>query len=913
MKHLGDFLKSVIRFLALWVVDGISLLVVAWVLPGVRFTPAAVGDRLMVALEAAFVLSLVNLLIRPLILMIARPLGFIAVFVIGFLVNAIALLVTAWLVPGFELDGVLAAVVGGLVFAAINVILTSILDVNEEGSLYQNLIERQAKGDSYAAPADAGRGLVMVEIDGLSYHHLRHALNTGQLPFLQRLIVERGYVLSRADCGIPSQTSACQAGIMFGDNYDIPAYRWYDKDKQKLYVSASDAQEINARYAEGNGLMRHGSSISNMMDGDAAKSLLTLANLKTTDATEKKRRAQDIYLLMLNPYFFMRTLALFLGEVVRELWQGGQQVRKDVQPRLNRLHAFYPFVRAGTTTLVRELGTNLTILDIVRGAPAIYFTWPGYDEVAHHSGPWTSDAFGVIHKFDRNLERIYRAAKERAPRPYDVIVLSDHGQSFGATFQQRYGLSLKEFIEQRLPSGVVVSQLVGGDTGLGSLTAVGAELENLEEAAGNNAMSRGVARQGQRLIAKGTQERRAVEGADGAAAPGGAQPQVLAYGSGNLAQVYFDLLPRKMTLNELNAAYPGMVDALVQHPGIGLVCGYEDDGAPVCLGKGGTRNLHTGQVQGADPVKMYAPEDPKAYGSNTIETRVWQIRRVMDFPHAGDLMVISTVYLDGTVAALEELIGSHGGLGGEQTDAFLLHPGTIQVPEVRNSADVFGVLNARRGQPVTAEERAAEAAVMTERVDEWSLANLWAGVTNVKKWVPLALRGLVLDRSAYREVANDPHMTGPGLLVGIIFSLFSASIVTGGLNGVSFSALSVIGGWLVSTMAVYLAGRVLTRRGYYTRTMRTLGFARVLNVVSLLALIPQAQGIVLLLYLAFTFVALWIASSEAHAIRGWRSVSLPILGVLLSAIIPLLLVVLFTTATVGVANVLRQLGLIAAP
>ena len=41
-------------------------------------------------------------------------------------------------------------------------------------------------------------------------------------------------------------TSACQAGIMFGNNYDIPAYRWYDKSKQKLYVSADDATELNA-------------------------------------------------------------------------------------------------------------------------------------------------------------------------------------------------------------------------------------------------------------------------------------------------------------------------------------------------------------------------------------------------------------------------------------------------------------------------------------------------------------------------------------------------------------------------------------------------------------------------------------------------------------------------------------------
>ena len=71
---------------------------------------------------------------------------------------------------------------------------------------------------------------------------------------------------------------------------------------------------------------------------------------------------------------------------------------------------------------------------------------------------------------------------------------------------------------------------------------------------------------------------------------------VTAYGSGNAAQVYFDLFPRKITLSELNSAYPNMVDALVQHEGIGMVVGYADDMTAIALGKGGQRNLHTGEV-----------------------------------------------------------------------------------------------------------------------------------------------------------------------------------------------------------------------------------------------------------------------------------------------------------------------------
>ena len=68
---------------------------------------------------------------------------------------------------------------------------------------------------------------------------LQEALDKGLLPTLQQMIDEDGYVVSKVDCGLPSMTSACQAGIMFGDNSDIPAYRWYDKEQGKLYVSSS--------------------------------------------------------------------------------------------------------------------------------------------------------------------------------------------------------------------------------------------------------------------------------------------------------------------------------------------------------------------------------------------------------------------------------------------------------------------------------------------------------------------------------------------------------------------------------------------------------------------------------------------------------------------------------------------------
>ena len=900
MTKFSIITKTILRFLVVWGVDAFSLLITAAIYSGISFGGPDFVAILTDAFAAAFLLSIVNLMIRPIVLLLAQPLGFVAVFILGFLVNSLALLLTSLLLPVFQVSGWLSAIVGGLVFATINTILTGILEVNDEGSFYQGLVERLARRQSYADVDPGQRGLVMLEIDGLSYHHLDKAITEGRLPTLKRLMEHEGFRISRVDCGIPSQTSACQAGIMFGDNDDIPAFRWYDKEKQKLYVSGSDAAELNRRYASGNGLMRGGSSINNMLDGDARKSILTLADLFEGGSEEKKRRAEDIYLLMLNPYFLTRTIVFFLVDVVREVWEGWQQKRQDVQPRLNRLAHGYPFMRAATTVFMRDIAANLTTLDIIRGAPSIYVTWPGYDEVAHHSGPWTSDAFKSLATYDQVIARIHRTIREKAPRPYDLIILSDHGQSFGATFAQRYGLSLKEFIEQQLPQGITVAQSMGGDTGVTSLTAASGELANIQESGVGGFGGRALARRGQKLLDQGARRQEELAGD-----PSHDQPaQVTAYGSGNLAQVYFDLYPRKVKLSELNAAYPGIVAALVQHEGVGMVCGYDDDGVPVALGKDGTRNLHTGKVTGDDPLRPYAPEDPHAHGHATLETRAWQVRRVMDFPHAGDLMVISTVYPDGTVAALEELIGNHGGLGGEQTDAFLFHPPDLVVPPTRNATDVFRILNDRRGQPVT-EDEARDLPEAEPAAEAWSLGNLWAGLKDVRTWLPLAGRALVLDRSAYQEAVDDKRMTAPALLLGpgllVIYVL---------VRGEPLAAVPAqVAIWFMGVLAVFAAGRLLADNGSYTRTLRGLGFANVVTLIEMIGLIPALAPLAAPLGTLLSLVAIWMGAAMAHNARGWRSIILPILGIFFVVAVPLLAQTMFGGAILGLESLLRQLGL----
>jgi hypothetical protein len=652
-------------------------------------------------------------------------------------------------------------------------------------------------------------------------------------------------------------------------------------------VSGTDAPLINARYATGNGLMRGGSSINNMMNGDAEKSVLTLADFRTEDVEQKRRRAEDIYLLMLNPYFFVRTLVLFFGDALLELWQGFKQRLRNEQPRLNRLHRAYPFLRASTTVVMRDIATYLTSLDIIRGTPALYVTWPGYDEVAHHSGPWSRDAFGVLKRYDQVIAHIRDVIARKAPRPYDLILLSDHGQSFGATFKQRYGFELKEFIEGQLPQGARVAQSVGGDDGTIAVAAMAGELENVQDQQVSGNVGRAVVGRAQRLLQQGAERR----------APAEIDPEatVTVCGSGNLAQVYFDLYPRKITLDELNTAYPGLVDALVGHEGVGFVVAYGGDGIPLAFGKHGARDLHSGQITGEDPLAPFGD----------VALRARQVRRIADFPHAGDLIVNSTLYPDGTVAAMEELIGNHGGLGGEQTDAFLFHPGDMAVPETANSADLYAILDARRTHPVAEAEPEAPSA---QGVNAWALETLGTGLAQVGTWIRLAVRALLLDRSAYREVVQDVYMTGPALLLGLLATLVGGLVAAEGIN-----LLLLVGrilGWLLGVLIVFGGGRLLGGTGDFTATLRGLGFAQTTNVVALLGLIPGLSGLVQIITTLLSFMATWFAGVEAQELRGWRSLILPVavLVVLVGSLV--VMGFLVSGAEFTIKSLLRELGIL---
>ena len=275
---------------------------------------------------------------------------------------------------------------------------------------------------------------------------------------MARWIADDGYHLAEWETDLSSQTGASQAGILLGSNEDISAFRWVEKETGTMMVcsSAADCAEIERRHSTGIGLLADGgASRGNLLSGEAEEAILTVSRM------EDEKRANPGYRAFLaNGFNVTRLLVLYLWEVVLEWVAAARQKRRDIRPRGHR-GGVYPFLRAAMCVFVRDLIIYSVLTDMMRGRPAVYATFASYDEVAHHSGLERADTFEALRKLDQQFARIERA-RRYAPRPYEIVVLSDHGQTQGATFKQRHGYGLDTLVERSLSHGSVAAY-EGGD------------------------------------------------------------------------------------------------------------------------------------------------------------------------------------------------------------------------------------------------------------------------------------------------------------------------------------------------------------------------------------------------------------------------------------------------------------------
>jgi uncharacterized membrane protein YvlD (DUF360 family) len=611
--------------LTLSLLVGAASLGVASLLPGIHV------KSFEGALIDAALIGIFNALLPPIVAALRLPftlvLGFLAVLVL----DAAILLIVSSLTPSdFSVDSFGWALVASLVMSACSMVLQVILGVDDEDNYSLRVIERVARRQGERSATDTP-GVLFLEIDGLAEPVLRRAMRDGNAPVLARWLSDGSHRLLEWETDLSSQTGASQAGILLGSNHDIPAFRWIEKETGKMMTCSApdDCAEIERRLSTGQGLLTGGgASRGNLLSGEADEVILTVSRM---DAEKRANAGYRAFLA--NGFNVTRELVLFTWEVVLEYSAAIRQRRRKVVPRGHR-GGRYPYLRAALCVVVRDLIVFGVLTDMMRGRPAVYATFSSYDEVAHHSGLERSDTLEALRKLDLHFGRIERA-RRFAPRPYKIVVLSDHGQTQGMTFKQRNGYGLDELVERSLEDSSVTG-MSGGDE---HDAAVG---QALQEATGQ---------------AKGSKHHELGD------------KQAVVLGSGNLGLVYLMEEPRRLTSEEIEQRHPRLLRALAAHPHIGFLLVRSAEHGPIAMSSRGVHYLGQGRVEGEDPLAAFSPQAPA------------HLLRTDGFPHVADIMIGS--FYDPTLeegCAFEELISFHGGLGGPQTRPFLLHPVELPTP-----------------------------------------------------------------------------------------------------------------------------------------------------------------------------------------------------------------------------------------
>jgi hypothetical protein len=508
------------------------------------------------------------------------------------------------------------------------------------------------------------RGFIVIQIDALAHEDLVQAMERGYAPNLRRLIERDRWELRRFPAGLPSATPAAQAAIFFGTKQDIPAFRFYEKAERRLIIGSkpADVQHIRDRLPE-SGILDGGAGYVNIYDGGADRAVFTLAARAPQPFLQKMGGGRVALLALLHPIRMVRmvvdSIVEFLREEVLRLW--GQ-----MRGTFTYYWWYLPFLHIGTNVVLRELQTLAVLLEIYTGTPSIYTTYNVYDEFAHHFGPGTRTAFGSVRALDRRIGEILAMLRRVPGRPYDLYILSDHGQTPSVPYRVRYGETLGDTIAGAARHGVFV--MAGtGDYSIELQDAMDFLVQELEHVSTESSMPArtaglGLGRWIRRhynvfpLVAETVKE-------DDDART------VVTYSS-SLAHVYWTRPEHPLSFDEIrnDPDRRALYYFLVAHDGIGCVITRMLDGAHVETLRGRAIITPDGELEvlsGTDPLHGYA--------DSAVERRA--IAQLAAMRNSGDMILFGAYDPETDVCVcFDDQIGAHGAMGGRQFWPFLLTP-----------------------------------------------------------------------------------------------------------------------------------------------------------------------------------------------------------------------------------------------
>jgi uncharacterized membrane protein YvlD (DUF360 family) len=663
-SHMTSYLLWVLVTVpAVWICD--------WLLSGFH------TDRPWGPLVFAAVMGAIGVLVQPVLVGAAVRLGWVGVFLLTIAGQALVVMLTGWVLPNVTLDDFWTAFVVTIVIGLTSTVLGWITSAGTSQVLVGRLVASSRRRPAKLADPDV-EGVLFVQLDGVPFPVLQMAITAGTVPTLTRWVRSGSHELREWTPKLPATTPASQMGILHGVIDGIPAFRWYDRAGDRILVAnrPADAAVIEADLTTGRGLLvDDGVSISNLFTGDAPTAVLTMSRRARGSDIARQAVAQFV----VSPAGLTRALSRSMTELTRDRFQARRAIRRDVQPRCNRTWET-ALLRSVTNGALRDLNTILVAQHMLRGTRSIYVDYVDYDEISHHAGILRPESLEALESLDGVLHQLEQVASA-APRKYRFVILSDHGQSQGQIFADRYGEDLASLVARLARSDVAASD--DSVEGWGRTRELVGELASPSGVAGRSMQSASQAmdkrdRNDPDAVAPGGQAKTGTRGQDGGRkgkkstqAPAEGDETFHVFGSGNLGLIYVRGEKEQLTRRMLHERFPGLVDGLARHPGVGFVVVLDDDG-PVVLGNNGWHRLGDGHVEGDDPLIPFGPYAPEF------------VKRVAHRPECPDVYVNSLVD-PGTeeVAAFEGLVGCHGGLGGWQDRASIVFPTDLPYPDER--------------------------------------------------------------------------------------------------------------------------------------------------------------------------------------------------------------------------------------
>ncbi|WP_405265010.1 phage holin family protein [Methanobrevibacter sp.] len=605
-----------------------------------------ISDFDNIALLVIFI-SIINAVLWPLLTKIFLPFlvltfGFGSLIMNGMLLEFFGpmfdIKITGW-----------AIILAPLAMAIVTTLLSSLLTIEDDSSYYRSVFrdaKRKRKEEVKNYP-----GLIIVEIDGLAYDVLKEALDKDLMPTVKSMLDDGTHTLKKWETDLSSQTGASQAGILHGNNTDITAFRWIEKPNNNQMMQCSGVSKVKTleeRISDGDGLLvDNGASRSNLFSGDTDNVIFTFSKILNL----RKLYNRAWYSVFSNPSNFARIIALFLAEMILEIISQIKHRVMNIKPRVKR-GIMYIVVRAATNVFMREINTSTLVGDMLIGdIDVAYSTYLGYDEIAHHSGVRDEDSWFALKGMDKQIRRLVNATKY-TPRNYQFVIQSDHGQTNGATFLQRYGESFEDFVKSLLPKDMKMFAKMSSNEDHYAESFIPFTKNNDD------------------LI----DEKEMEELGDS---------EVIVLASGNLAMIYLTQWSHRLTYEEINEFLPELIPGIINNEYIGFIVVKSSEHGNLAIGKNGTYYLDSDEIEGENPLE--------GFGENIVR----HIKRNVSFTYTPDILVNSFYDAENDeVCAFEELVGSHGGAGGSQSEPFILYPSDwdIGCDEIIGAENIYRIL-----------------------------------------------------------------------------------------------------------------------------------------------------------------------------------------------------------------------------